>query len=176
MGGGNGLSTGGSAVFVKPVIFNTFIEAVPTREVVTVKTVLGKNPAGDITAQTRLAHDVDRLCAVQFRHPGSRRSSTGICFSKPLAYPFSCSASGPCVQKCNAAILGQSSKVFIMKLFYHAAQQVLSRKPRHVHRIFCRRIRRRIGQVQIFQRRHRHARLHCDSDHIRPLIDARQSL
>ena len=69
MGGGNGLSTGGSAVFVKPVIFNTFIEAVPTREVVTVKTVLGKNPAGDITAQTRLAHDVDRLCAVQFRHP-----------------------------------------------------------------------------------------------------------
>lgn len=91
------------------------VEAESAGEVVALEAVSGQDSAGDITAQTALADDIDGFALVYFIQPFPQFIHRDV--EEPVYMPAVVLGDRAGIQQRNAAIAGELIRVFQMPLF-----------------------------------------------------------
>ena len=56
-------------MLVKTIFMNALIKAIATCKVIALKSLLGKNTTGEVTAKAGLTHDIDGFSPIQLPNP-----------------------------------------------------------------------------------------------------------
>ena len=131
------------------VMDHSFVETEAAGKVVGVIAVSGHDPAGEIAAQPALSDDVYRLMRIDLRKTFPQFIYRNVVKSFDVATGILLCGSD--IQQRYAAIRWQRGQLFQMELLQQAVGYIFDHESGHVYRIFGGRVRRRVGQIQIFE-------------------------
>ena len=130
--------------------------------------MLAKDAASQVAAQTALAHDIDGLMRVQLVQMVSKTIQRDI--DKALGVACGILPRRSCVQQNDVRTFAQVRQILVMELLYLPRLNIFGDKASHVHRVLCRGIRRRVGEIQLRQIRRFHPCLHGGCNDVDALI------
>ena len=130
--------------------------------------MLRQNAAGDIAAQPAVAVDVDRLFGVQLADAVAQRIQRDVNGARnaPVRHLFV----GAGVQQRHTAVARQRVHLVPVELAHGAGEHIFNHKARHVHRVFGRAVRRRVGKLQLGEVEPGHARANGGGQHVDALV------
>ena len=126
---------------------NVLIKTEAAREIISIESVLHKDPGRKITAQSALTHDVDLFRAVKLMQTLAqivkRNMDKALCVSAHIFHQ------GSGVEQNHVRVMAKRVDILIMEMLHDAVFYVVDDKACHIDGILCGGIRRCIREVEI---------------------------